>query len=73
MAVDGGRVMGTPQYPFNWFDRPPTVNRLIGLVWLAEELYPDIYEYDLSAEVTEFFKLFYGVEVTEEQISTLFD
>jgi iron complex transport system substrate-binding protein len=72
-AVDGGRVMGTPQYPFNWFDRPPTVNRLIGLVWLAEELYPEIYEYDLSEEVTEFFKLFYGVDVTEEQISTLFD
>ncbi len=72
-AVDYGRVIGTPQYPFNWFDRPPTVNRLIGLVWLAEKLYPDIYEYDLSAEITEFFRLFYGVEVTEDDISKLME
>ena len=72
-AVDNKRVLGTPQYPFNWFDRPPTVNRLIGLVWLAEELYPDVYDYDLTAEVTGFFKLFYGVDVTEEEINAMFN
>ena len=29
-----------PNAPFDWFDRPPSVNRLIGTWWLASILYP---------------------------------
>lgn len=66
-AVIYENVMGTPSYPFNWFDRPPSVNRLIGLKWLGQTLYPDIYNYDLAQEIVEFFSLFYGVEITNDQ------
>ena len=35
-----GRVHLSPQLPFGWVDFPPSVNRLIGLWWLAKILYP---------------------------------
>ncbi|HEX7125918.1 MAG TPA: hypothetical protein VF406_09070 [Thermodesulfobacteriota bacterium] len=39
-AVRAGRVYMVPRLPFPWFDRPPSVNRLIGVRWLLHLLYP---------------------------------
>jgi len=39
----------SPKLPFGWVDFPPTVNRLIGLWWLAKILYPDLFPEDLRA------------------------
>jgi iron complex transport system substrate-binding protein len=33
-AVREGRIVVTPGVPFGWLDIPPSVNRLIGLIWL---------------------------------------
>ncbi len=35
-AVRAGRVHLSPKMPFGWVDFPPSVNRLIGLWWLAK-------------------------------------
>src|SRR5215831_10022352 len=35
-AVRDGRVHLSPKLPFGWVDFPPSVNRLIGLWWLAK-------------------------------------
>ena len=40
-AVRSKRVHLSPKLPFGWVDFPPSVNRLIGLWWLAKILYPD--------------------------------
>jgi len=40
-AVKDHRVYRIPSVPWDWFDRPPSVNRLIGVRWLAQVLYPD--------------------------------
>jgi hypothetical protein len=34
-AVSNKRVYLAPTVPFGWIDGPPSVNRLIGLAWLA--------------------------------------
>ena len=34
-------------------------------------LYPDYCDYDLQEEVTEYYELFYGVTLTDEQYATL--
>ncbi|MGZ3322187.1 MAG: iron ABC transporter substrate-binding protein, partial [Xanthobacteraceae bacterium] len=39
-AVRTRRVHLSPKLPFGWVDFPPSVNRLIGLWWLAKILYP---------------------------------
>src|SRR5262245_1385980 len=47
---------------------PPTVNRLIGLWWLAKILYPDLFPEDLRALTQEFYARFYHVTLSDAQI-----
>ena len=53
-AVRKGRVSLSPGLPFGWIDRPPSLNRLIGLKWLVGVFYPDQTPADLRAETREF-------------------
>ena len=46
-AVRTHQVYETPQYPFCWIDRPPSVNRIIGIKWLANLFYPELFHYDM--------------------------
>jgi len=69
-AVRAGRVHLSPKLPFGWVDFPPSVNRLIGLWWLAKILYPALFaDHDLRALTREFYALFYHVDVSDEQIA----
>ena len=70
-AVQNENVYGAPNTPFSWVDRPPGPNRVIGVRWLAGLLYPDYYDYDLREEATEFYKLFYHMDLTEDQMTNL--
>jgi len=58
-AIKAGRFHLAPQLPFGWIDFPPSVNRLIGLRWLARILYPDIFPEDLRPIVRDFYSRFY--------------
>ncbi|MEE1087044.1 MAG: ABC transporter substrate-binding protein [Schaedlerella sp.] len=70
-AVQNEDVYGIPNTPFSWVDRPPGPNRVMGVRWLAGLLYPEYYDYDVREEATEFYKLFYHMELTEEQMTNL--
>lgn len=70
-AVKNGEVFEIPNRPFNWFDRPPSVNRVLGLRWLGNLLYPEIYDYDIREEVREFYSKFYHHDLTEEELDDL--
>ncbi len=63
-AVKDGRVYTMPQAPFSWLDRPPSVNRFIGLQWVANTLYPEAYDVDMIATTQKFYKMFYQVDIT---------
>lgn len=67
-AVREGRIHLSPKLPFGWVDFPPSVNRLIGLWWLAKILYPDLFPEDLRTLTRDFYDRFYHVKVTEAQI-----
>jgi iron complex transport system substrate-binding protein len=67
-AVKARRVHLSPRLPFGWVDFPPSVNRLIGLWWLAKILYPDVFPEDLRALTRDFYDKFYHVRVTDPQI-----
>ena len=68
MAVQDGRVYTMPNLPWAWCDRPPGVNRIIGLEWICNLLYPDRYDIDMVERTQEFFKVMLGVEVSEEKV-----
>lgn len=70
-AVQNGRVYHTPTVPFGWFDSPPGINRLVGVPWLVSVLYPGKSSGDLAATVRSFYKLFYHVELTDQQLDDL--
>lgn len=62
-AVRAGRVYLAPHLPFGWLESPPSVNRLIGLLWLGRCLYPDLFPEDLAAETRAFHARFYGRQI----------
>ena len=43
----GRQVYQIPRGPFDWFDRPPSISRILGVRWLGNLLYPDLYQYDM--------------------------
>lgn len=70
-AVRSRRVYLSPSAPFGWIDRPPSINRLLGLRWLVSVLYPDRFEGDLRAIAGEFYSFFYHVELDDERLDAL--
>jgi iron complex transport system substrate-binding protein len=70
-AVENGEVYEAPHGPFDWFDRPYSVNRVIGLQWFANLLYPGVFTFDIRERTREFYRLFYHVELTGEQLDWL--
>jgi iron complex transport system substrate-binding protein len=67
-AVRDNRVHLSPKMPFGWVDFPPSVNRLIGLWWLAKILYPERFPEDLRTLTQDFYSRFYHVTPTSDQI-----
>jgi iron complex transport system substrate-binding protein len=67
-AVRDNRVHLSPKMPFGWVDFPPSVNRLIGLWWLAKILYPARFPEDLRALTLDFYSRFYHVAPSSDQI-----
>jgi iron complex transport system substrate-binding protein len=61
-AAAAKRVYKAPRLPFGWIDQPPSINRTIGLRWMAGLLYPDRFPEDIHGVARDFFKLFYQTE-----------
>jgi len=70
-AVAQGRVYLAPALPFGWIDEPPSVNRLLGLLWAGHTLFPAVYPEDLRAEARDFYRRFYRIELDDEQFQAL--
>ena len=41
------------------------------LLWLPSLLYPEYCDYDVKTEIMEYYELFYGCTLTDEQYNTL--
>ena len=72
-AVQRGRVYLSPTAPFGWIDRPPSLNRMIGLHWMAGLLYPDRWQGDLREDTRAFYKLYYHVDLADEDLERLLE
>jgi iron complex transport system substrate-binding protein len=70
-AVVAKRVYLGPRLPFGWIDQPPSINRTIGLRWMAGLLYPDKFPQDIRAAAREFIKLFYQTELDDEALERI--
>lgn len=70
-AVKNGRVYEMPSQPYSWADRPPSVNRFIGLHWMANLLYPELYDIDIVEVAIDYYKVMYHVDVSREDMEAL--
>jgi iron complex transport system substrate-binding protein len=70
-AIESGRIYLAPNTPFGWVDFPPSINRLIGLRWLARVLYPQVFPEDLRPAVRDFYLRCYHQAPTDAQLDEL--
>lgn len=70
-AVKNKRVYLIPKAPFNWFDRPPSFMRIMGLKWLMSKLYPNEYKIDIKKETRGFYQLFMGISLSDKQVQEI--
>ncbi|MGI6218149.1 MAG: ABC transporter substrate-binding protein [Coriobacteriales bacterium] len=66
-AVKNDNVYCMPWLPFSWCDRPPGINRLIGIQWVANLLYPDLYDVDMVEVTKDFYKNMYQTDITDDE------
>ncbi|GHU38996.1 ABC transporter substrate-binding protein [Spirochaetia bacterium] len=70
-AIKNKRYYKVPSLPYNWMGSPPSINRYLSMLWLGTILYPQYVDYDLYTEVAEYYKLFYGYELTKEKFKQI--
>ena len=70
-AIKNGAYYEVPMGPYNWMGFPPSVQRLLGMMWMTTVLYPNAADYDLYTEVSSYFQLFYHCDLTQAQYDAL--
>ena len=64
-----GRVYAASYPPFGWLDEPPSVNRLLGVIWGGHAL--NSAPGDLAADIRDFYRLFYRASLTDAQLAEM--
>ena len=70
-AIKDGAYYEVPMGPYNWMGFPPSVQRLLGMQWMAKVLYPDAMDYDMYEAASTYFQMFYHCDLTWEQYDAL--
>ena len=70
-AIQNGAYYEVPMGPYNWMGFPPSVQRILGMQWMAKVLYPDAADYDMYETTQTYFQLFYHCDLTAEQYAAL--
>ncbi|MGM9608109.1 MAG: ABC transporter substrate-binding protein [Oscillospiraceae bacterium] len=66
-AVSQGACYEIPCLPYNWMSNPPSLNMLLGVRWLGNLLYPEYYDYDMTAEAQRAYKLLWDYDLSDEE------
>lgn len=72
-AVKYGTCYEVPALPYSWMSMPPSVNRVIGIWWLGNLLYPDVFDYDMTEKAQEFYKLFWNYDLSDAEAAKLLE
>jgi iron complex transport system substrate-binding protein len=59
-----------PAVPFGWIDRPPSLNRIMGLKWLTGLFHLDKFPKNLRETTRAFYRHFYHFDLTESELDT---
>jgi iron complex transport system substrate-binding protein len=71
-AVQDKQVYMIPDQPYGWIDRPPGVNSIIGIPWMAKVLYPDMFQsMDMKNLTQEFYSEFYHYNLNDTEVNSI--
>lgn len=70
-AVKNGDYYEIPGIPYCWLSGPPSVNRVLGIWWLGNLVYPDVYDYDMADKAIEYYKLFFDYDLSKEDAKAM--
>ena len=70
-AVKNGNIYEAPYGPYNWMGGPPSIQRLLSMVWLGNLMYPDVFDYNIDERVKEFYSLFFKYDLTDAELDDL--
>jgi iron complex transport system substrate-binding protein len=72
-AVQQHRVFLSPRLPYGWIDAPPSLNRLIGVQWLARLLFPGRFPGAMREVARDFYRQFYQVDLSTNELDKLLE
>jgi iron complex transport system substrate-binding protein len=70
-AVRDGKIYSAPRLPFDWMARPPSVNRLLGMVWVAMVCSPADQRSGFEQDLRELFRALLHRELDSAELKTL--
>ena len=70
-AIKEGRYYRIPGDPYNWMSNPPSLNMVMGILWLGNLLYPQYYDYDMTEATVKMFKVLWGCDITAAEAEKL--
>lgn len=70
-AIKNSNYYEVPGAPWCWLNNPPTVNQVLGMQWLPRLLYPDRYDNDMYETTANYFKTFYGYDLSESEFDKI--
>lgn len=66
-------VKVVPTTPFSWLDRSPLTMQTLGALWLANTIYPTVYDYDMKDIFQEYSAVFFNKEVSRSAAISVLD
>ena len=70
-AVKNGKVYEAPYGPYSWMGGPPSVQRLLSMIWLGNMFYPDVFNYNVDDRVKEFYSMFFRYNLSDKELNEL--
>ena len=70
-AISTGKYYESPGSPYSWLSGPPSMNMILGVWWLGNLIYPEIYDYDMAAMTQELYKTLWGYELSADEVTAL--
>ncbi len=68
-AIKNKKVYRIPLGIYRWY--PPSLDGPLMLKWMAQKNYPDLFKYDMAAEITSYFKEFHFYELSNQEVEAI--
>jgi iron complex transport system substrate-binding protein len=68
-AVKNGQVYANPMGVFDWSRY--SVEEALNIQWVAQTLYPTLFNNDIRAQTAYFYQTFYGYTLSEGEITSI--